>query len=76
MFLMGALSVVLIAGLCVLAFRLAVYALPFAMTLWIARLAFATGAGWIGSGLVGLFAGVVSYYLLAVLFVSVRSLPL
>lgn len=76
MFLMGALSVVLVGGICVLAYRLAVYALPLAVALWIVRLAFGTGAGWVGSGLVGLFTGAASYYVLAILFGSVRSLPL
>lgn len=73
MFLMATMSVVLIGGLCVLAYTLATYALPFALALWAGQLAFATGAGWIGAGLIGIVAGVASYYVLAVLFVTLRS---
>ncbi len=73
MFLMMTMSVVLISGLAVLAYTLAIYALPFAITLWAGRFAFETGAGWIGAPLIALVAGVASYYLLAVLFVTLRS---
>jgi hypothetical protein len=72
MFLMMTMSVFLIGGLAVLAYTLAIYALPFAITLWVGRLTFITGAGWIGAGVVGLLAGVVSYYVLAVLFATLR----
>lgn len=73
MFLMMTMSVVLIGGLSLLAYMLAIYALPFALALWAGRLAFETGAGWIGAGLIGIVAGVASYYVLAVLFVTLRS---
>lgn len=49
-------SVVLIAGLCVLAYTLAVYALPFMLGVTAAQFAYHTGAGFIGAGLVGLVA--------------------
>ena len=49
-------SVVLIAGLCVLAYTLAVYALPFMLGLTAAQFAYHTGSSLIGAGLVGLVA--------------------
>ncbi|WP_299177001.1 hypothetical protein [uncultured Brevundimonas sp.] len=57
-------SVALIAGLCVLAYTLAVYALPFMLAVEAARFAYATGSGQIGAGLVGLVAGAAAYGLL------------
>ena len=66
-------SVALIAGLCVLAYTLAVYALPFMLAVEAARLAYATGSGLIGAGLVGLVAGATAYGLLAFAFASLRS---
>ena len=66
------LAVVLIVGLCVLAYTLAVYALPFLLTVEAARLAYASGSGLIGAGLVGLVAAVAAYGLLVVLFITVR----
>ncbi|WP_312809409.1 hypothetical protein [Agrobacterium cavarae] len=70
-------SVALIAGLCVLAYRLAVYALPFMLAVEAARFAYATGSGsgsgLIGVGLVGLVAGAVAYGLLVFAFTSLRS---
>lgn len=66
-------SVVLIAGLCVLAYALAVYALPFMLAVTAAQLACQTGAGLIGSGLVGFIAGVVAFGVLALLFDTLRS---
>lgn len=65
-------AVVLIVGLCVLAYTLAVYALPFLLTVEAARLAYASGSGLIGAGLVGLVAAVAAYGLLVVLFITVR----
>jgi len=47
-------SVALIAGLSVLAYTLAVYALPFMLGVEAARFAYATGSCLIGAGLVGL----------------------
>ena len=61
-----------IVGLCVLAYTLAVYALPFLLTVEAARLAYASGSGLIGAGLVGLVAAVAAYGLLVVLFITVR----
>ncbi len=66
-------SVALIAGLCVLAYTLAVYALPFMLALEAARMAYATGSGLIGAGLVGLVAGATAYGLLVFAFASLRS---
>ncbi|WP_265519237.1 hypothetical protein [Nitratireductor luteus] len=61
-------SVALIAVLCVAAYRLAVYALPFMLGLTAARFAYETGSGLIGAGLVGLVAAGVAFGLLALLF--------
>ncbi len=66
-------SVALIAGLCVLAYTLAVYALPFMLAIEAARFAYATGSGLIGAGLVGLVAGAAAYGLLVFAFASLRS---
>ena len=49
-------SVALVVLLCVLAYNLAVYALPFFVGLAAAQFAYETGAGLIGAGLVGLFS--------------------
>ncbi|MGV2184099.1 hypothetical protein [Rhizobium rhizogenes] len=67
------LSVVLIGAMCALAYTLATYALPFLFAITVTRLAFTTGAGFVGSGFIGLFAGVAAYGLLAYLFVTLRS---
>jgi len=66
-------STVLIGALCVLAYRLAVYALPVMLGFEITRLAYQTGAGMIGSSIIGFIAGVAACGLLSVLFVSLRS---
>lgn len=66
-------TVALLAGLCVLAYTLAVYALPFMLGVEVARWAYASGSGLIGAGLVGLVAGVAAYGLLIVLFMAVRA---
>lgn len=66
-------GVALIAGLFVLAYTLAVYALPFMLAIEAARFAYATGSGLIGAGLVGLFAGGVAFGILALLFDTLRS---
>jgi hypothetical protein len=66
-------SVVLIAGLCVLAYTLAVYALPFMLGLTAAQFAYQTGSGLIGAGLVGLVAAGAAFGILALLFDSLRS---
>jgi hypothetical protein len=65
-------TVALVAGLCVLAYTLAVYALPFMLGVEVARWAYASGSGLIGAGLVGLVTGAVAYGLLIVLFMAVR----
>lgn len=69
-------AIALLAGLCVLAYTLAVYALPFMLGMEVARWAYASGSGLIGAGLVGLVTGAVAYGLLIVLFMAVRSTTL
>jgi len=65
-------AITLLADLCILAYTLAVYALPFILGVEVARLAYASGSGLIGAGLVGLIADAVAYGLLIVLFMAVR----
>ena len=65
---MTLLGVTLIGLLCVVAYRLATYALPFMLGLAAARSAYGTGSGLIGAGIVGLVAGVISVCLLRFLF--------
>lgn len=65
-------SVALIAILCVVAYTLATYALPFMLGLAAARLAYDTGSGMLGAGLIGLVAGAASFGVLAVLFATLR----
>lgn len=62
----------LVVMTCVLAYRLATYALPLILALEAARCAYGTGAGWIGAGIVGLFAGIASFGVLAFLFATLR----
>jgi len=66
-------GVALIAMLCVAAYTLAVYALPFMLGLTAAQFAYHTGSGWIGAGLVGLVAGGAAFGILALLFDTLRS---
>jgi len=66
------LGVTLVGLLCVLAYRLATYALPFMLGLAVARFAYGTGSGLIGAGVVGFVAGVVSVGLLRLLFSRLR----
>ncbi len=56
-----------------LVFNFSVYALPFFVGLTAARLAFATGAGFLGAGVIGLLAGGVSFGLGQFAFASARS---
>lgn len=65
-------AVALVAGLSVLAYTLAVYALPFMLGVEAAKWAYASGSGLIGAGLVGLVSGAAAYGLLIVLFMVVR----
>ncbi|MFI0849784.1 hypothetical protein [Mesorhizobium sp. IMUNJ 23232] len=58
---------------CILAYRLATYALPVMLALAATHFAYDTGAGMIGSGIVGLFAGVASFIVLALLFATLRA---
>lgn len=66
-------SVALVVLLCVLAYNLAVYALPFFVGLTAAQFAYETGSGLIGAGLVGLFSAGVAFGVLAGLFETIRS---
>ena len=66
-------SVALVALLCVLAYTLAIYALPFMLGLTAAQFAYQTDSGLIGAGLVGLFSAGVAFGILAVLFETIRS---
>lgn len=66
------LSVVIIA-MCSLAYMLATYAVPFLVAVMATRFAFATGAGYLGAGIVGLLAGVGTYGFLAYLYGTFRS---
>ena len=62
----------LVGLLCVLAYRLATYALPFMFGLAAARFAYATGSGLIGAGVVGFVAGAVAFGLLRLMFSRLR----
>lgn len=64
--------VALIGILCVIAYTLATYALPFMLGLAAARFAYDTGSGLIGAGLIGLVAAAASFGFLVVLFVTLR----
>ncbi|MCY1665000.1 hypothetical protein [Rhizobium sp. SL86] len=66
-------AVAFVASLCVLAYMLAVYALPFMVGVEAAKWVYACGSGLIGAGLVGMVAGAAAYGLLVVLFMVVRS---
>lgn len=66
-------GVALIAMLCVLAYTLAVYALPFMLGLTAAQFAYQTGSGFIGAGLVGLVAAGAAFGVLVLLFDTLRS---
>ncbi|MGV2052488.1 hypothetical protein ACQZ48_20615 [Agrobacterium sp. 22-209-1] len=67
------LSVVMVIAMCSLGLMLATYAVPFLFAVIATRFAFATGAGYIGAGIVGLFAGVGAYGVLACLYATLRS---
>jgi hypothetical protein len=64
---------VLTGTLCVLAYRFAVHALPIVLSFQVAHIAYGTGAGLIGAGIVGLVAGAMAFGLLSAVFVSVKS---
>jgi len=65
-------TVALFAGLCVLAYTLAVYALPFMFGVEAAHLAYVSGSGLIGAVLVGFVAAAAVYSLLAFLLMALR----
>lgn len=66
-------TVTLTGTMCVLAYTLAIYALPFAIALAATRFAYGTGAGWMGAGIVGLVAGASSFGILTFLFAILRA---
>jgi hypothetical protein len=66
-------AVALVAGLCVLAYTLAVYALPFMLGIEAAKWAYTSGSGLFGAGLVGLVVGATVYGLLVFAFALLRS---
>ena len=66
-------SVALIAVLCVAAYKLAIYALPFMLGLTAVQFAYQTGSGLIGAGLVGLVVAGVAFGVLALLFETLRT---
>lgn len=66
-------NIALIAGMCAAVYMLAIYVLPFMIAVHAARWAFVTGAGYIGAGVVGLFAAVASFGFLAYLYATLRS---
>lgn len=68
-----ALSAVMVMIMCSLAYMLATYAVPFFFAVMATRFAYATGAGYIGAGIVGLFAGVGAYGSLVYLYATRRS---
>jgi hypothetical protein len=65
--------VVLTGTLCVLAYRFAVHALPIMLGFQVAPIAYGTGSGLIGAGIIGLVASAVAFGLLSAVFVSVKS---
>lgn len=67
------LGVLLIAIMAFLVCRLATYALPAMLGLTVARLADATGAGWVGAGIAGLVVGMLFFCVLVVLFATARK---
>jgi hypothetical protein len=65
-------TIMLIGMMCVLAYTLAIYALPFMLAIAATRFAYATAAGWLGAGLAGLVAGAASFGVLTFLFAVLR----
>jgi uncharacterized sodium:solute symporter family permease YidK len=65
--------VILTGTLCVLAYRFAIHALPIALGFQVAHIAYGTGSGLIGAGIVGLVAGAVAFGLLSAVLVSMKS---
>ncbi len=66
-------TLMLVGMLCVLAYTLATYALPFMLAVAAARFAYETGAGFIGAGLAGLAAGGLALGVLSLLFAVTRA---
>jgi hypothetical protein len=66
-------AIMLIGMMCVLAYTLAIYALPVFIALATTRFAYAAGAGWIGATIVGLAAGAASFGVLTILFATLRA---
>lgn len=66
-------TVMLIGMMCVLAYTLAIYALPFMLAIAATRFAYATGTGLLGAGIVGLVAGAALFGILTFLFATLRA---
>ncbi|WP_319799164.1 hypothetical protein [Nitrobacter sp.] len=66
-------SAMMIGMLCVITYRLATYALPFALGLAATRFAYGSGAGLLGAGLFGLVAGMASFAVTVLLFATLRT---
>lgn len=66
-------TIAAITVLCVVAYTLAVYALPFMIGVAAAQAAYHSGSGLPGAALVGLFAAGVAFGILALLFEKLRS---
>ncbi len=66
-------AIALIAMLCVAAYTLAIYALPFTLGFAVARFAYETGAGLLSAGIVWLVAGAAAWGILLLLFTTLRA---
>ncbi len=66
-------TIALIAMLCVAAYTLALYALPFMLGFAAARFAYETGAGLLGAGIVWFVAGAAAWGILLLLFTTLRA---
>jgi hypothetical protein len=73
MVLLVLMTIVLIGVLCVAAYTLAIYALPFMLGLAAARFAYETGAGLLGAGIVALVVGAAAWGVLLLLFTTLRA---
>jgi len=70
---MVAVMLMSVALIAVIAYTLAVYALPFMLGLTAVQFAYQTGSGLVGAGLVGLVAAGVAFGILALLFDTLRQ---
>jgi hypothetical protein len=66
----------LVGTLCFLAYNLAIYSLPLVFGLAASRLAYETGSGMIGTGVVALVVGAIAFGLLSSVYTTHRSASL